>query len=100
MTDHSKGTASPLPCPVSGCHALGRREVERRRDEILASADKRFPPSPEYYDALFARFAPVVGNSDAAALARLVVTLKAAPVLPDYEAGLAIERLFAKVAYE
>lgn len=89
-----------IATPAGTAREYGRAHVERRRAEILASGDARFPPDPEHYDALYVRYAPVVGDGDAAALAQAVALLGCAPVLPDYEIANAIERLFAMAAAE
>lgn len=97
MERPANATAAPPSATEREC---GRAHVERRRAEILASGDTRFLPDPEYYDALFARYAPVVGNGHAAALAQAVTLLGCAPVLPDYLIADAIKHLFAMVAGE
>ncbi len=75
-----------------------RRMVQSLADRIEASADKRFQPSVERYDELFARFVRVVDAADAASLAWLVATHECAPVIPSYEAARAIQRLFDRIA--
>lgn len=75
-----------------------RQLVERMRAEVSASADKRFLPDLEHFDALQARFAPVVGDDDAAALAWLVATMSCAPVMPQYDAARAVERLLDRMS--